>query len=772
MAKRNLLSNQWFKGICCLAAGGIGALILIVGMGMLPQADCPLWLPLLSALAAAGLCAWCLFAPKCPQKTFRHGGQQLAALCCAALLCTLLLECFGFNHRAFVTRHCQPMTLSNEDFYALGEYPADLGYDGEILVLNDDDETCTIYNDSVDQQTIALGVTMSGEARPVKIDVYIHDFANSVYEVLAASGVCVPGADGLNTFYCALYSNEELSSLKLVFTLPDDQEAAVTSVVLNPKVPVQWQPLRMALCFGALLLLLCAIRFPWLQTVYDRRRLSHRLVLLIPMILLMVFTTVIAVYSTPKGENGSFQTLMNGNALEDVTDNEKDGYGMLFAAFLKGQVHLIPDPDPNLLAMENPYDKGARGLSDVTWFPDCALYDGHYYVYFGPGPVLLTYYPYYWLTGRVPSDMLCGLFLSWICIPLCYVGVCGFMRRYTKKPNLFLLSLGCLAVCCVAGLPRLLAAAARYENVVAMNIGMMAGAVGFGLYGIMEKKPWKRSCLFVLCGVCFALQGTCRANTLLITTAFLALPFVNVLRDKTRALGARLGDGACFLVPALLGVGGVMLYNYARFGSVAEFGQLYQITNEDIRYNVFRPEFIPQALWHYFLTLPAFQDTFPYVAENFTFTNVAGNDFWTDGNVGMLSYPLLWLLLLSKTALRCYRRDPRELRTERNTAVWLPALLCVCLCVVSHFYAGVLQRYTHDFLFTLALLSLFVGLSLQREYADASPVAGRGMALSLTAACSLSILLGIAFVFSNERMFVEKNAPELYYTLVRMFFPY
>src|ERR1700690_369205 len=57
-------------------------------------------------------------------------------------------------------------------------------------------------------------------------------------------------------------------------------------------------------------------------------------------------------------------------------------YDQLATAFEHGQLFLEKKPSPALLALRNPYNPSARvGLDFVT---DFSLYNGKYYLYFGP----------------------------------------------------------------------------------------------------------------------------------------------------------------------------------------------------------------------------------------------------------------------------------------------------------------------------------------------------------------------------------------------------
>ena len=62
-------------------------------------------------------------------------------------------------------------------------------------------------------------------------------------------------------------------------------------------------------------------------------------------------------------------------------------YGALAHSLLNGRLDLEADPPAELLALDNPYDAGARDaaqINDIHW--DHAFYNGRYYVYFGIVP--------------------------------------------------------------------------------------------------------------------------------------------------------------------------------------------------------------------------------------------------------------------------------------------------------------------------------------------------------------------------------------------------
>lgn len=732
----------------------------------------PLWLIIAYAACAAALGGW-LFVLRKVKSSAMRCIMRILAVTCAALLCACVVETTVCNHRSFLVSPYETEELDlaySMDHY--GNYPS---MDGEpVQVVPNDANTFTLTFSDLYLDATSLHVELSGSAVPVDVTVSLTD-ESSAYEYVDAAHVqCVPSDPATSSFDCSLYSNGLMGSLQLAIKVDRslNPEIWIESVTLNPEPPpITIQPIRLAVCFAACWLLWCLVMLPWRQTAYQSKRFSHRLAFVIPMIVLMVLYSSLALHSLPPVEDDPTRGLFKGLTVEEATHGFADPYAKLFAAFQAGQVALLDEPSEELLSLTNPYDPSERAAENVPFYFDYALYEGQYFVYFGLAPLLLVYYPFYWLTGLLPSLNLANLILALACIPLAFYAVCGFVRRYVRRPNLLLLVLGCITVTLTGFGPNLVTSASRYENVVLANLAMMAGAVGFGFHGVMHRHPVRRILCFVLCGLCFGMQGLARPNTLFITTALLAPAFVSVLMERSATWRCKLRDAGCFLLPALALIGVAMAYNHARFGSVAEFGQVHQLTMDDIHYSFFRLEYIPQALYHYLFPMPQIKDVFPYVIVNDIFTNVTGHYFWHFNSVGLLCYPLCWLLLCLRPALRAGSEDLRTLRIERRFATAIPLVVTLVLIIISYFYGGVLQRYSFDFVFIFALLSAFVGLALTATDEPDTP-AQRCVQGLFVLACVLSCILGVLFGFENECHYISRFDPEWFVRLVRMFYPY
>lgn len=757
------------KIVCCTLAALAAAALFGFGAAMVNAAS--LWLILLAAVSAGGLCLCLMQRPGLFTGGKKHEGAalQLTAFACAALLLTLGVELFGCNHLSFVTRNNVPQELPLDEFMdSLDSHSFD---DEPILIEPDDEGFFLLHMEDIDTETTSLGVVLEGESLwPVNLQVSLRDDASAYNEVQANQTVLIPQSDDLSMWQGSLYSNGPLQDLYLTFEVNRyiTDEVYVSQVILNPQVAVRWQPVRMGVCFLALWIALFLLRYPWLAIAYRPKSARHRALLAACLLLTMALYGVLAVHSMPAAARN-----LHGITLEEAAQNFDDSYAQLFLAFRQGQTSLLIEPSQQLLELDNPYDISQRldpyADEPISTLFDYALYDGHYYVYFGMGPIWLVYYPYFLLTGLVPAQSMTALWLGLLAVPLVFWAVCGFARRWCKKPNLVLLCLSCLAVCFTAAGPMLITSASRYENVVLANVAMMAGAIGFGYHAVARRDGWQRGALFALCGVCFGLQGMCRSNTLLLTTAVLAPAFVGVLTQKGRALSKRMGDGACFLLPALAGVAMVMGYNAIRFGSVAEFGQTYQLTLEDIRFNSFRMEQIIPAWVHYLLDQPVLTATFPYLKLQNVYTNLTGNFFWNDRNVGILAYPLMLFSLLCPAALYRDGDEPSCLAVQRKWSLWTPMVMALILMEVSYFYAGIHMRYVYDFLLTFGLVAAVCGLRLtSRQDGPAAGALGALFAL----ACLVSCWMGLMFAFANERLFIYRFDTEWYIRLTRMFYPY
>ena len=89
-----------------------------------------------------------------------------------------------------------------------------------------------------------------------------------------------------------------------------------------------------------------------------------------------------------------------------------------------------------------------------------------------------------------------------------------------------------------------------------------------------------------------AMIAGCRPTLVLVT--LLAIPiFWKPVKEK-RLLGEhKILDLTCFFMPVLLVAAGLMYYNYIRFGSVTDFGAMYNLTTQNMPKRAFILAMVP-----------------------------------------------------------------------------------------------------------------------------------------------------------------------------------
>jgi hypothetical protein len=142
-------------------------------------------------------------------------------------------------------------------------------------------------------------------------------------------------------------------------------------------------------------------------------------------------------------------------------------YNLLANGYLSGQLSLSILPAPELLALPDPYDPITNARFRLH---DATLFNGRYYLYFGPTPALLLFAPFRLATSLdFPQSLAVALFCSvgllFVFLLLRFLAV----QFLPKPPSIWLQLAGmwALAFCSVA--PFLLRRPAMYE--VAISCG-------------------------------------------------------------------------------------------------------------------------------------------------------------------------------------------------------------------------------------------------------------------------------------------------------------
>lgn len=527
------------------------------------------------------------------------------------------------------------------------------------------------------------------------------------------------------------------------------------------------EPMRLAwgkwlLLFAGASLIYTIFHRKWYALVYDFKNKRHALLLAGTMVLCLAFGAYVGV--TNRGEAG-FARPYAPDSFDSLSHAH---YERQFDAWQHGQLALRAQPDAALLALDNPYSIEARNASGAPYLYDTVLFEGQYYSYYGIAPLLCVYYPFYWLTGALPTGITVCTLLALFGIVGIYGALQELLLAFRLRPNLLLYLLCAPAVVCGAMLYYNQSCLLVYYVPLLSALAFLAWFVCMAFRAARTDAPWLRAVRFVLTAVCLALCVASRPNVAVFCVAFAAPLFLGVLLDGSRPRKLRFGDAAAFAVPAFLLCMGVLWYNYARFGSFADFGSAYNLTNNDIRFNTltFTPARFFDMLYNSFLRPFETQSTFPFVTLGAGSVADTGRFFYSAAqSMGVFAMPLAWFAALAPNTLR--RRE--AVKSATYLCVWAAALF---IGYVNFCVGGVMERYTCDLLLPLLLVAAPVLLELFRTEGRMRP--GGWLYTAACAVCCATIFFGAITVFAPHpdiEAVMTDYAPDAYLAAQRFFTP-
>lgn len=256
----------------------------------------------------------------------------------------------------------------------------------------------------------------------------------------------------------------------------------------------------------------------------------------------------------------------------------RNQYELMADSILQGRLYLDLPVDPQLLTMDNPYDRQARDALGVTYYWDHAFYGGKYYMYFGVVPSLLVFAPFKLLTGATlttyhATQLFCGLFIVGLFV------LFNMMRKrwFEGMPEGMFLAL-CVAASAVSTW-YLAMAPALYCTAIAAAICFGVWCLVCVLAALTAEEGRHRIVLLFAGALCGALTFGCRPPVGLMCGVFLPTLFFLFKHCSSKKEFAKFFFAIA--IPFLLVACALMAYNYLRFDSPFEFGQSYQLTVAD-----------------------------------------------------------------------------------------------------------------------------------------------------------------------------------------------
>jgi hypothetical protein len=389
-----------------------------------------------------------------------------------------------------------------------------------------------------------------------------------------------------------------------------------------------------------------------------------------------------------------------------------DHFNLLAHGFRKGHLYLDKQVPQQLLEAKNPYDpKQREGIS----FPhDSSYYKGHYYIYFGPGPVLTLFLPFSVITGYdLPVSLAVRIF-CWGGYLVLLALFLWLQRRYYPRASLSAL-FSCLLV---LGGGTMTIALLRRPNI--WEVSSSAGFFYFSLtlLCLVRALHSRRPALWTLAGGLALGLAVASRPTYLLCSPIFALPLL--LRSRPPEPGAtrytwRALAGAA--LPCTLIVLGLLGYNQARFGEPFEFGQRYQLSGiieGDARHFSF--SYLPYNLYIYGYSALRWFGAFPFVRPIVTppEPDGYGDQEFSFGMLTTLPFVIFGVVAMAGLIWRRLRGPSDDGRWPVFAA--LLGAFTLTFGPLSVFF-GSCVRYMADFTPSIMLLACFGFLELESRFA-------------------------------------------------------
>lgn len=446
-----------------------------------------------------------------------------------------------------------------------------------------------------------------------------------------------------------------------------------------------------------------------------------------------------------------------------VDDWEVSYYATLAEGFRQGHLYLARPIEWELMELPYPWDPAAR--KDIFYLWDASFFNGRYYLYFTPLPVLLLYLPFRLLRGAYPPDALVALALSaWA-----FIAAVVFTRRAIARsgqPPLIPFPLWVLLIGLGSVVPFTLTFARTYEIAILTGTALTSmwavALLEFNASPTLRRTAWLSLWL--------ALAIAARPNLLmLIPTALIVLLAV---RKARRSI---VKTALAFIAPLLLVALALISYNMARFHEPFESGLKYQLTSVDMaNQRVCGVCNFPEVLrvanhsTHYLFRAPTILSAFPFV--NMEYAKLDPAVAWpresttTEQVIGIA--PLVPLAMIGTLfalflAFSSNANDGVRTATQVMAGGYLVMLgLSSCWWVVA--------RYSLDFMFLIvpsSIVCIEAGLARLRDHG----VRILPLRIGAIGLACYSIVLGLLLGFGGPSDAFRTANPELFQKVASWF---
>jgi hypothetical protein len=447
------------------------------------------------------------------------------------------------------------------------------------------------------------------------------------------------------------------------------------------------------------------------------------------------------------------------------TEDSPFYYALMAKSFLAGQLNLLIDPSPELLALPDPYDSVQNQRYRLH---DAILFNGKYYLYYGPVPALVLFMPFRWLTGLDLPEPPVVVFFCSVALMYAFLLVRFLCRTYLPATPFWLLLAAVPALGFGSAYPFMLRRPIHYEIAVAAGQAFVFASLYYGVVGILGARL--RRDYLALSGLLLGLAGGARFTMLgagLIPVVLAA--YVMIGRRREESLRQHLIAAMTFLAPVAACVFLLGLYNYLRFGSWTQFGLTYTLHGwiSARTYQFTSVARLPAGLFYYLLAPPYVNGVFPFVrlAPRF-FLKPPFPDYYLEPVAGLLpDAPFVAILLFAPAFFVAFRRSHAAL------CLFVAASMAVGLALLGLYslWAGSM-RYEIDFAMFLLIPSLLLWYAVLNTLGRTDrrrTLAGAAFALLL----AVTVVFNTAFSITGYYDNLRTGSPHTYEAIHNFFRP-
>ncbi len=565
----------------------------------------------------------------------------------------------------------------------------------------------SIYFPSINQPmgTIYMDAEFSEEAFTLDVSVDATDETCQTFREDVITQTIYRFEDNSQIALCHL--SGDVGSIRINLSAgEDDSTITISNIKINVPVPFSISFMRVILLWGLSVLAYALVNVKLFK--HSAAQEPQWLYLLTSSVFLIAVMSA-ALCVVPKISAENLREVFCSEEGDQVTQELVD-------AFEAGSVSLLIDVDESLAEMSNPYDRGLRDAEGVTCKWDHVYYEGKYYSYYGIAPVLLFFLPFHLLTGYYFSTEMAVLIFSVVGIWFLLKIYNAIVEKWFGSLPVGLVFAGELVLVVACGIFYPLSRPKFYELAVACAFMFLTAGVYFLLTSnILGDGRIKKSRL-ALSSTFLALSVLSRPTMAVYCICACVFYLIGFKKFRNTEHGV-ISYWVCALLPMAL-LGSVqMAYNYARFGSVFEFGIKYSLTINDFTNVQYHTIYVLILIYNYLLAPVKLSADYPFISADFTRLGVNGYFFKDTGNTAGLLFmalPVFAYLL----AGRAIKKLPKEKRAETVIPLGLSCVIMPLVTICAAWSSGYSMRYLVDFSWEIIIGALLIIFYLYSKCKD------------------------------------------------------